>query len=153
MDSALEKPEEALGQTIGLRCLALPDCHDAPAKPPQLTYVVLVARLVPCELRHPVLLPGFRQMGVNAPWMLVPKTALHLDDAAKAGEDQVGPPRKAWNVEPEPDSHAMHESPHSHLRKRVPAAYLAHILRAPLWSEVVSQNLDCQIEWQVRDVF
>lgn len=64
--------------------------------------------------------------------MLVPETAVHLDDLVQAREYEIGSSGQCLHVEPVSKPHAMHEATHNHFDRRIPAADAPHILASVL---------------------
>ena len=79
----------------GIAGFALPDHENAPAKPPQLAPVALIARDVAKEFGAPIGCVGFRYSGIKATGlgMQMPEAAMNKDDLAGGTKDEI---RFAW---------------------------------------------------------
>lgn len=74
----------------GLFQLAFPNDDDAPALGLQLPPGLMVAFLVPCDLRRPEVRVGLGNRVVLAPLVAMPETAVNKDDSVVFGKDDVG---------------------------------------------------------------
>jgi len=115
--------------------LTLPHYQDFPSKAPQFLLISQVPFPVLGKFFGPELLSGFRLSAT--PGVLVPETAVHKDNLAKPGKNQVGFAGKIADVETIAEAHPVHEPTNYHLRLRILASHAGHPLASFLLREVV----------------
>ena len=130
-----ERPEAAGAD------FAFPDDEDTPAGLPQLALMLPVSLLGPLQLGLPIVRVAVRDAPISAPCVLVPKTAVDEDCRRVALEYNVGSPREAGKVLPEPESLAVEIRSNPPLRCRLGASNLAHHPAARLGRNRIGHDL------------
>lgn len=102
-----------------------------------------VALLVARQLGGPKVKPGFWQTAAVGAIVAMPKTAMHENDLAQAGEGQVWFAGKLGGIKPVAEAHAMDQPPDDHLGLAAAIPHAGHALGALLGGEGVhGEKLD-----------
>lgn len=96
-----------LRQRVGITGLALPNDQNVPAPIPEFCLRSEIPGYVSLKLRQPVFRSGSRQPSSEAALMAMPKAAMHEDDLAEGGEDEIGRAGQITPVKAKTIAHAM----------------------------------------------
>jgi hypothetical protein len=121
-----EKTYYTVAQAIGIFQPTLPDYENSPAEVPQAAAVGGVARLVAVQFGLPVGPIGTGPVLAGAARVSVPKAAVHEDDAAAGGENQIGTARQVAAMESVAETQAVDHTADSHFGLGVFAPNAAH---------------------------
>lgn len=105
---------------------ALPDDGSSPPGILQILAVAQVARDIAGKLLLPEIRPCRRHGRVTTSLMPVPETAMHLDGDLPFRQHDVGAPRQALVMKPEPKTHRMQGFTKPDLGPRVLSTYSGH---------------------------
>ena len=120
-----EEDDQAIQERIVRLDLALPGDEDPPSIAREPFLNALVPGDVGGELRLPELLAGLGGIGLPAA-VPVPEAPVYEDRLPTFGKNDVGPARKAADVDAKPIAQGMKRSPHEELRLRIPTPDAAH---------------------------
>jgi len=116
---APKKSAQFCREPICIFHFALPNNQDTESKRLQVLKICNVSLNVALQLRTPILKPGFRNVGIDALPMLMPKTATDFNDFVQSWENQIRLSREVRNVESIAESHAMNHTANEHFRRSV----------------------------------
>ena len=105
-----------LRHAIDILQLTFPNHQHAPSVAPKPPKVPPVAGRIAQPLFLPVRGVGLWRNPRVAAGVHVPKAAMHIDDFAKPGKNDVGCAGKIAAMKPEAIAEAMHQSPDDHFR-------------------------------------
>jgi hypothetical protein len=103
---------DSIRQALGVLGLALPNSEDLPAQAPEFAVVSPVARGIASTFGHPVSGVTNWRGSPALTGVHVPETAVHVNDLAKPGQNDIGRSRQISAMQSEAISKMMHQPPH-----------------------------------------
>jgi hypothetical protein len=138
--SAAKKPLDSSCHCSRILQLAFPNDEHSPSLLLKKLTVGFVAKLIPVELRNPILGAGTRYPSFRAAGMLMPETSVHKYDFPACRENDVRLSGQVEAMQPEPISDVVNEAAKDNFRVRVLAAYAPHVRTAVFRTDLIHRR-------------